>query len=652
MNLIALTRNNITLIVALLISVLITVVIYKPALQGDYYHDDLQNLVKNKSVQVDQLNLASFKSAIFSSNAGTLKRPISMASFALNYYYFGESPFSFKVINLILHIITGILIFVLIFALQSAVNVTSTYSSQKSTWIAVTVSAFWLLLPLNVSTTAYIVQRMTILSAIFSILSIIFYIWGRIKLQTSLKIGLLLTLLSALCVVLAILSKENAILIFALIAMSELIIFRSYENTKIINNLIRYVFYAGCLSIITLTVIYFKEISIFFESAYKSREFSLTERLLTQFRILMHYIQWIIVPNINDLGLYHDDIPLSKSIFRPISTLFSFATICILILGSILARKKYPLISFGILWFFIGHILESTILPLELAYEHRNYLPSIGILLAVICSINIVLHKLDRRSLSVTLALLACVIFSWTTYIRSTQWSNTVDFSYYEALHHPNSPRATYALGRTYANLTIVGEERFKIDAFKYLSKAAALDRNQILPEVALILLSNAINEAANPIWLGSILQKLESSNYTASDLIALDALLKCKKDTCILSIDDANIILQTALADNDNLLSGDRLSKLLTIYANHLTNRAQDFVLAESMLLKAIDNSPNQLQYHLNYIQLLVHLNRTNEATVQLTKLKAIDQFEQKAEKIAFFEKQIDAIISDGLKQ
>ena len=629
------------------IVILLTILVYLPSLNGDFYHDDLQNLVLNKNVQINELDLDTFRTAAFSSDAGHFKRPISMATFALNYFYFGANPYSFKVVNLILHLLIGILILVLTNSLITTLN--STYKKPTTAfdaWMPLLVATIWLIHPLNVSTVAYIVQRMAILTTLFSILSIVFYLAGRIRIENNNKYGLWFILASLLCIVPAVLSKENGILIIGLIAITELIVFREHKNLNLISKGIKYTLYSGLIIFFAAIVIYFQEISNYVLGGYKFREFTLEERVLTQFRVLIYYIKWLISPNIMELGLYHDDIPLSSSIFDPISTIFSIAAIILLIFVGVLTRKKHPLILLGISWYLVSHSLESSVIALEMIYEHRNYLPSIGIILVIVECMRIFANSINKQKLVLLFSVFVVGILSFTTYIRSSQWSNVVDFTYYEAAHHPNSPRAVYALGRTYANLTILGETRFKEQAYSNLKRASELDDKQILPEVAMMILANAIGEKADPYWLASMLQKLESHKLSASDIVALDKILSCSANSSFLSIDDANNVIHTALSDPHNSLQGSRRSKLLTIYANHLTNRIKDYQLAESILLEAIQNAPNTLEYRINYIRLLIHINRIEDATKQLEMLESIDTMKAKNNIIAVLKKKIQTQI------
>jgi len=111
--------------------------------------------------------------------------------------------------------------------------------------------------------------------------------------------------------------------------------------------------------------------------------FDIDQRLLTQPRILMHYLGWLVLINPEPMSLHHTDIGLSSGWLTPVTTLPSILMLFFLAITAwfSLQKQRYPIFGFGVMWFLIGHLLESTTIPLELMYEHRNYLPSLGILL-------------------------------------------------------------------------------------------------------------------------------------------------------------------------------------------------------------------------------------------------------------------------------
>ena len=103
----------------------------------------------------------------------------------------------------------------------------------------------------------------------------------------------------------------------------------------------------------------------------------MSERVLTQFRVVLYYVTLLIYPHPSRLNLDYD-FPISKTILDPPTTLISIAIIIALIGYSIYTARKRPILSFCILWYFGNLVIESSIFPLEMVFEHRLYLPAVG----------------------------------------------------------------------------------------------------------------------------------------------------------------------------------------------------------------------------------------------------------------------------------
>ena len=589
--------------------------IYYPSLNGGFYHDDTMNLVFNSKVQIDTLDITSLSQAATSSTAGTLKRPISMGSFALNYYFFGDEPRSFRITNVILHFIVGIFIFLI----SQKIHLLAYPKTTKNTsyLFSAIVSIIWLIHPLHVSTVAYVVQRMAILSTLFSLSAILFYIIGRVEAQKNIKSGIIYLTLCFISILLGVYSKENAILTPIFILLIEAIIFLPRTHSLAYKKYAKYIFISIFSLASILTLIFYNQIHEFIANWYYStREFSIAERLYTQARIILYYIQLFFYPNIQDMGLFHDDIPLSTSLFSPITTLFSIISIIIAATTAILIRKILPIASLGIGWFFIGHLLESTIIPLEIVYEHRNYLPSIGLVLAATDTLFHLLSSYSKNLnskyyLLLTVAIILCVI----TTIRASQWADPLSFAYFETLHHPNSVRANHSLGLEYRKLLDAGRIEYKEDTYKYLDKASELSTNRLFSEYALLRLANKLNEPAKPIWIDRMVTKLSSSALRIDDFILLRFITNCTNVVCLLPKDAAQLLLE-ATASNPRLkLDTRNHAYYKSIKGHFLMQRENDHYKAEEYFIDSIQLDPHEIQYYVDYINLLLANKRYSEA-------------------------------------
>ena len=641
--------KNTPLIIAV-ISVL-TFIIYLPSIHGDFIHDDRPNLVFNDRVQIDTLTIDSLKNAATSSSAGTLLRPISMGSFALNYYFFGDSPLSFKISNVILHILTGILVFLVIHQIQSILNnnkdVCSTY------WFAVVVSVLWLVHPLHVSTVAYVVQRMAILSTFFSLLAMLFYIVGRTKIISNTNSGWLYFTLRIFSILLGIYSKENAVLTPIFILLIEAIIFYPQTSSETYKKLSKFSITIFATLVTILLLIYRNDISTYLSNwYYTTREFNISERLYTQARVIIYYIKWLVLPNIQELGLFHDDIPLSQSLISPITTLLSIITIGVLLLVSLMIRRTMPLLSLGIGWFFIGHILESTIIPLEMIYEHRNYLPSIGLIFAVTSLFSSILSNQSKlKHYTSYIAIIVVAIFSLITSFRTNQWSDSTNFSYFEVQHHPKSLRANHSLGMEYKSMVAAGYLKYKDEAYMYLEKASELGNKRLYSEAALIALAESLNEPAKPEWIDRMIIKLSTPVPRIDDVELLKTITSCTNHACILPTDAAELLFNALESNPKLILNKSTHAKYHSARANFILQHGIDTEEAEYHLKAAINLDPNVIQYYVDYVNLLLALKQPKAALTYVNQAKEKNRILENIQLLTELEKVVNSKINNYSK-
>lgn len=429
-----------------------TALVYVPGLSGPFVFDDLTNIVYISELRIDALSIETLSAAATAVPQGPFGRPIAYISFALNYYFTGLDPFFFKFTNVVIHLFTVLGLFGLTYFIGKRLQVLG-YLSHTSPWLlSVIVSAVWALHPLNLTSVLYVVQRMTSLASLFLVLSLIGYVIGREQLLKGRKRGFG-TILGSLAVFggLALLTKENGILYFAYASVIELTLYRFAGAKNLIpsgRGFLLSLFVVPTLFAAAILALNFDNIAG--SAAYASRPFTLYERLLTEARALWFYFRLIIVPDISVLGLYHDDFPLSQGVLRPLSTLFAVAGLAVAIVAAIIFRRREPAAAFGVLWFLGGHLLESTVVPLELVHEHRNYLPAFGILFAAVYYATAVGQKLGKPALLYGFLGLYATLLSSATYARARHWSTEWDLYHKEATNHPNSSRAHSMLGILY----------------------------------------------------------------------------------------------------------------------------------------------------------------------------------------------------------
>lgn len=418
---------------------LATFFVYLPGLAGGFLFDDAPNL-SPMGAQGGIRDWETFKSFVLSGSAGPLGRPVALASFVLNDYFWPSLPSSFKLTNLWLHLLTGVLL------CWTTLNLLRLFGVHESRarWGAVLNMAFWLLHPYMLSTTLYVVQRMAQLATLFMLVGLTGYLHGRLQLrqgQQPLSAYLWMSVSLALGTLLGALSKENGILLPLLALVIEYCLPVQMQSTpppvrpdwrwRLIFLWLPSLAVAWALS---------KEINLS-PHVWPTRPFNQVERLLTECRILWEYLFHLYIPRIEGRGLFQDGYVISTDILRPWTTLTSILGIVLIMLSAIVLRKRLPYFSLAIIFFFSSHLIESTVVGLELYFEHRNYAAALFLFLPLVMALLWVAEKKSIFVSVVTLLAMLCML-AGLTWQRAVLWSDTEALQDYWAASTPNSARA------------------------------------------------------------------------------------------------------------------------------------------------------------------------------------------------------------------
>jgi len=507
-------KSHFWLSIALL--AILTLAIYYQGLNGTFVFDDHGNIQENTQIRVTELNTSNLADAAMSGRAGPLKRPIAMLSFALNYYFAeGYHYFSFKITNVVIHVFCAWLLF--IFYLQiiqlPSVQKSTTIKNQTLPFIAFSIALLWAVHPINLTSVLYIVQRMTSLSTLFTLATLIFYLKARSSQPSALK-NIIFYSASFISFLLAIFSKENALLIPLYCLLIEWVFFYQKSPWTLVSSLSQRKKRVIGLILSLTTIALGLYILNYASNGYDNRAFTLTQRVLTEARVLCLYISLIALPRINALGLFHDDIILSNSIIDPWTTIVALIFIISLIIIAIQAREKKPLFAFGVLLFFTAHLMESTIFGLEIAHEHRNHFASTGLIIALT---GLLIHSQPFNKKRYTLVTGGFfIILALTTTLRSYEWKDNFHLAQYEASHHPASP-ATQAL----LSNTAYKAQHYDIaeDAINTARKLAPAESSYAINSMVLaVLLKKPLSDELN----NEIKTKLQDNPFSASTQIAL----------------------------------------------------------------------------------------------------------------------------------
>lgn len=425
------------------VAVLATITLYWAGLRGPFVLDDLPNLSPLQGWQDGQ---ASAMELIFGNRSGILGRPVSMATLWFSAATGGMHPFPFKFGNLLIHIACGVLGWQLLRRLLE----NDPQMAPKANLIAASLAALWLLHPINVSTVLYAVQRMAQLSTLFVLASVWTYVLARKQLAAGdnrpalIKLFLFFPLLLAA----GLFSKENAAVAPALCLVVELAYFRqSPAPPRVLP-----AFYSVFLLLPALLVAALLLLSPGrLLGGYVIRDFTLVERLLSQSRALVEYLGLILWPRGGQMGVYVDDFVASTGLLAPPSTLIAILGLLAISAAAVALRKQAPSLFAGWFFFLIAHSVESSILPLELYFDHRNYLPSLGIILATAGLLSWAISKLPShlaRKATVSLSVLttvAAAVLSSLTWQQVQVWRSEEALATHALQNRPNSLRAALA---------------------------------------------------------------------------------------------------------------------------------------------------------------------------------------------------------------
>lgn len=408
--------------------------VYRPALGGTFLLDDHSNLAGLASVT----ELRSALHFVLSGDAGPLGRPLALASFLPQASAWGTDATPFIRANILIHLINGLLVF--LFSGQVARTLVS--DRKDALILAVSTTAVWLLMPLLASSSLLIVQRMTTLSATFVLCGLTGYMAARRHVAEQPRVALAgMTLALVVCTLFALLTKENGVLLPTFVLVIEVVLLRPPQSLSPVQwNTWRGLFLATPTLLI---VAYLVSQAPYSDDLVARRGFTAADRLLGEARILWEYLFNAFYAPGAELGPFHEsrraDAPLSDplTVAAVIAWILAFA-------AAVRWRQRYPVAAFAVLWFLAGHLLESTTVPLELYFEHRNYLPIIGPIFAL-CYLALQvpgrLRLISRVALAAYALINAGILFGVTSL-----WGNPLQAATFWHKQDPTSVRAATTL--------------------------------------------------------------------------------------------------------------------------------------------------------------------------------------------------------------
>lgn len=406
---------------------------YANTIHVPWYFDDLLRIVNNSAIHISNLSPTEIlKSAYYLADqpgsGGALHRPVSMITLGLNWYFYGNDVAGYHAVNLLIHFLTALVLYRTLKALlQSPLR--SYREDERNQFIALVATVLWALHPIQTQTVTYIVQRSTALAALFFLTAIYLYITGRQSLDRRHRIVFFIG--CACCYALALGSKLNTALLPASLLLVEILFFQDLENPDVRKQIVRLTLGVG--AVLLIGCIFFLWVwkgnpIDYLERAYRGRPFTLSERLLTQPRVILGYLSQLLWPLPVRFSLVHE-IQVSTSLLEPWTTIPSLISVGALIGIGLAAIKRHRFVALAILFFFVNHVVESTIIPLELVFEHRNYLPTMFVFLPAAILLRNGIEAFHgrtdfRKGLLVVVTVMTIVALGAATHSRNRVWGN------------------------------------------------------------------------------------------------------------------------------------------------------------------------------------------------------------------------------------
>lgn len=472
------SRFNTATVCHCLIIAFLGALIYSNTLTSAFQFDDKLNIVDNLLIR----DISNFWPP-------TGSRWFGLLTFSLNYSLGGLNPFGYHLVNICIHILTALSVYLFV----RLTFKTPYFSDKPNRFISKSRFAFACALlfvahPIQTQAVTYIVQRFASLATLLFMLSLDFYIYARLAAGSvpSGKSGysrkaICLYAIAALAALASVKTKEIAFTLPLIILLYDLMFIGNpaeiYTTIKKWRRMIASLF--GLL----LVVVVFALNSIDLQSLlYKFRatnEITRHDYLVTQFRVIVTYIRLLFVPAGQTVDHHYS---VYNNIFEP-AVFASFVLLLLLLClaGYLLkiSRNKSPylrLVSFGIFWFFITLSIESSIIPIiDVMFEHRLYLPSIGVVIAVVAAFAFLWENAGifrKYSLKPACSILLAVVIalSCSAYLRNSVWRSELSLWSDALAKKPSNPRAYNMVGIYFqANSRL-------IEAIHYFRKALQVD--------------------------------------------------------------------------------------------------------------------------------------------------------------------------------
>lgn len=591
--------------------------LYWPGISGPDLLDDRSSVMVGGDLGANPDEVLDF---ILGDTSGLLGRYVSMSTFALEKLYLDGGMAGSKKVNIVLHLVNAALFMLLAGLLFRHERI------RGYRWLALLLGSVWLLHPLQVSSVLYVVQRMAMLSTFFMLLTLLAYVRWRLNVIAGQGNARAFAWVPVLLVV-GMFAKENAIVVVPVLVMLEVLWFRFKGEGGTELRWLRKLSYGLIVvgaAALTLFYVWYHEALV---SSYRGRQFTLEERMLTQGRILWDYVgQWF-WPQVSRMGLYHDDFPLSRSLTDPVTTAYALlAWVAVGVASVVLLRwRDGALIVFGVCWFLLGHAVESTVIPLELYFEHRNYFPAMGLMLMVGGVYGAVVRRWPEPAAPLLLILgFTSIVCAGLASSQVQVWSHRQLLTLHHLNGHPGSFRANVDMAAEMAELgQIEAARRYSLRAHEAASAPAAQGErwgDYQVRDIALACIAGAEVSQQQLAELGTVHPSRPFSSVNT--VLTLVRMIQAGECTSVDTLQFADRMAEIFLVDDFRHVGSMKIFSALAVLENALRRYDKAYAYMERYLAF----SPRDPQGLLMKLHFAVALGKTAEADALVAQLVQMD--------------------------
>lgn len=397
---------------------------------------------------------------VFGGSAGPLGRPLSLITFLANYGDWPTNPWRMVQLTFLIHAMNGALVFLLLNRVLMC-QVFRGMTGSRSLWLALAAALLWLWLPIHASSVLMPIQRMTHVSAFFMLISLYGFVVLRQRqggMVPSFGGMLLLSIWLACTVFLAVLGKENGVTAITFTCLLELFCFYPRWRNEPVGLRRRtwrlWLTLAGSAVAVVMLVHVFTRREALQEAFELYRGYHWNEHLATQWVISVEYLRQILIPRNALLGPFHDnhivytwaEVPAYAALALWGGLLWCAVWLAKSFRHSATTRTLGWAACAAILWFFAGHQVESTLLPLELYFEHRNYLGSLGFCVLLVFAFDCFLKSAQRPVVAWIVASVYFAFLAFSLFQLTSLWGQPLLAHDLWQKNHPYSTRAAQAV--------------------------------------------------------------------------------------------------------------------------------------------------------------------------------------------------------------